>query len=246
MAYHWKSSSASPALVQALGTAADSVIARRFRHTRSQVIYLRDLHHIAAYRQPDLSAGQRKQVIASLRAGETLVATVRSFGLSYLTVHKIALEHGWQRSWIDHSRLRRPRQYFAAITRAELLDLYRSGMSMGLIGQRAGITRERVRQIAREEGLPPRGPELRRARERRRDELRTQWLREARRLHDAREVARARRVEQLTRFLNRARRLWRQGATISAIAAAYRISSKSMSWHIHIGRTRLGWFPRRA
>ncbi len=192
-----------------------------------------------------LDAAQLRRIAARLKKGDSKQAIRRDEELSYERVDAVARAMGWKRDWLsaavwDHRRT-------CGIDEKEVLTRFDRGETLQAIGDRAGITRERVRQIVRDSGRTPRRvaqkpqvEERRRSRERERVR---------RRLQRQVDVLRRRREadKRLEKYLVKANALWREGRSISQIAKAYRVPSNSMGWYIFMARSRLGavWFPRR-
>ncbi|MBA3845657.1 MAG: hypothetical protein H0X45_03305 [Planctomycetes bacterium] len=192
-----------------------------------------------------LDAAQLRRISARLKAGDSKQAIRRDEKLSYERVDAVARAMGWKRDWLaaavwDHRRT-------CVIDEKEVLKRFDAGETLQAIGERAGITRERVRQIVRDSGRTPRRvaqkpqvEERRRERERQRARARLQRQVDAlRRRRDA--------DKRLEKTLTKANALWRAGSSISQIAKTYRVPSNSMGWYIFMARSRLGaqWFPRR-
>ncbi len=192
-----------------------------------------------------LDGAQLRRIAARLKAGDSKQAIRRDEKLSYERVDAVARAMGWKRDWLsaavwDHRRT-------CAIDEKEVLKRFDAGETLQAIGDRAGITRERVRQMVRDAGRTarriaqkPQVEERRRERERQRARARLQRQVDAlRRRRDA--------DKRLVKHLAKANALWREGRSISQIAKAYRVPSNSMGWYIFMARTRLGapWFPRR-
>ncbi|HYE05695.1 MAG TPA: sigma factor-like helix-turn-helix DNA-binding protein [Planctomycetota bacterium] len=192
-----------------------------------------------------LDASQLRRIAARLKAGDSKQAIRRAEKLSYERVDAVARAMGWKRDWLaaavwDHRRT-------CAIDEKEILKRFDAGETLQAIGDRAGITRERVRQIVRDSGRTARRIAQKplveeRRRERERERARAKLQRQV-------EVLRRRRDadKRLEKHLAKANALWRDGRSISQIAKAYRVPSNSMGWYIFMARTRLGaqWFPRR-
>lgn len=180
----------------------------------------------------DLWAGLRKAEVA------------RSRGYSYAFVTAVACAIGWTRDWvigpIAGARAgTKPRASVIGTMKVEeMLLRFDAGEHLGSIGKRAGVSRERVRQVAKMHGRKPRA------------EVRAH-MKEVRRAQQVQEAA-ARRLERKTATIEaikkrwaRAERMWREGKTIAVIAAAYGVSTDNMAWYMHSCRRRYGMFPLR-
>jgi DNA-directed RNA polymerase specialized sigma24 family protein len=201
-----------------------------------------DLAAIASFAR--LALSEARALLLSLHAGETIGALTELHGLSWPRLRTIAEHVGWTTSWRRPGCNNSPRATLVGtMLVTEVIRRHLAGESLAAIGQDAGVSRERIRQIIKREHQPSK---LTLARERR-------VVREAKRAayQEQRRLARAARfqarVERFRAFIEPARIAWAAGATIDEIAGRFGLSGNAMGWHIHRGRQWLGsdTFPHR-
>lgn len=182
-----------------------------------------------------------ESIAQDLRDGMHLQDAVVKHSLPYARLRLISEAIGWQPSW-------RPVGYLTdgkcgTMLISEMLRLFDDGLSLTLIGAKAGVSRERVRQIAKAHGRKPRLAGIREAMEAR-DQLRL--ARRAARA-EAKRATWERRLAKRRDFLKVGNEMWAAGSSLSAVAAAYNIPANSFAWYMNFARRHLGpeWFPLR-
>lgn len=193
-----------------------------------------------------LEEGDAKQAITRLYDGDIQRRVAQTYDLKYWYVRMLTDHLGWRTDW------RRPGIItdfmVGKLTVEQVKVRFNAGDTLEAIGAAAGVTRERIRQVAQREGLVPRAVvREQRAVQRARDKALAKQ--EERRLRRERSnVLKQLSDERLAHLLQHANELWRQGLSHSAIAAAYNMKPNSMSWYIDRARKKLGatWFPRRS
>ena len=219
-------------------------------------------HHVPAD-IPDCAAVARalglpidvvSRIVESLRRGDQMMVCRGKTGSRISVIRRVAAQIGWRHSW------RRRALQVGNQTRASVLASYDAGIEIPDIAREAGVSVQRIRQVAAEEGRAPRGklprPErderIRREDQRRvareqaaqqRDVLKTTRSTDAR----IRAERRAARRADLERSVPRAHDLWCQRVPLADIAAAYRVSEGAMKYLIQQARRlRPDWFPHRS
>lgn len=169
-----------------------------------------------------------------LRSGLPLVRARRQLKLSQVAARKAATVIGWDISWVSPV----VRDHVGSMKKSEVVARVHVGESLAVVALRAGVSRERIRQMLVSLGDPGVSKRTRDAR--------------AGLIPDPiaeRKAAAAERREQRRRDfvagLTVAKEMWALGKPTREIADAYGVSTSKMSWRIHAGRKRLKWFPHR-
>jgi hypothetical protein len=235
-------------ILHELGIRPDKQLAEETGISRSIVMTIRRAIGIrAAVKSAFIIDPQvREDLITALRAGTPLSWAGERLHLSPKRARDVATEIGWDRTWVESSTWQSSKsERIGRLTRTKICALFKQNQTLEQIGNRAGVSRERIRQIVRDAGIEARNVTRAKARFAR---LLDDVERTVRKQREEPARRKRRQLEQrrhLTRFLKKARRLWDAGALIAEIADAYGVSTNSMSWHLHAGRVHLGWFPHR-
>ena len=185
---------------------------------------------------------EAEDAIRHLHDGGLQQALLEQLAIPYPAILQLCRHIGWTSSgWHKVGVLRGDR--VGSLDKATVLEMFKSEMTLKAIGEAAGVTREYIRIICLAEGLRSRS-EIRADRIQERTILRQQ-VRQARIAERARR--RQIRDDQLALYLDVARRMWRDNASIRDIAISYNLKTNSMAWYLHAARQRLGadWFPLR-
>lgn len=229
----------------AFGRRSDGEIAAAITGgSRSHITTLRRCLGIPRYVRPSMGPAAEEACREQIRQGRPLTAIAAALGVPWSSVRRVARTLGWARSWVVRPARGRS-NHVGRLAKAEVAALLSEGLTLPAVARRAGVSHQRIVQVRDELGLPSQTERHRRRRELARQ--RAERERRARRKRWLAERARrpARRRAKLRRFLARARRLYARGWSARRIAAAYGIPTRSMAWWIYIGRTQLGWFPKR-
>lgn len=226
-----------------IGVECDSELARRSGASRSQICWIRLSLQIPARPRVVIMDDQRRDCLRRVKAKETLKSVSAVTGLTIQTVKNLALSVGWNSSW---SRpLQQPSTTIGRITRTKMASLLRAGKTTYEVAELAGVSHQRITQVAKVIGMP----RLRELRSSIWDKQRRQREREKDLRRKRREKERAKRpallLAKLRRFLGPARKMYAKGRSVSGIAKRYQMSARSMSWWLFRGRRDLGWFPKR-
>lgn len=223
-----------------LGKISDVEISATLGISRTNLILYRRFLGIERFRRPImvLSPLQRRQVAARLKRGTRSHAVAGELGVSHALVLAVARELGV-------SLKSRKREAVGTLTRKQICKLLRQRIPLRDIGDLAGVSGERIRQIGRDAGIKPRMEEISERASRRRARRLARLEKQHQRRKIKSEQTKARNLRELARFLRRAQRMWDRELSIRSIAAAYGIAGNSMAWWIHQGRSQLGWFPYR-
>lgn len=169
-----------------------------------------------------------------LRSGLPLGRARRQVKLSQIPARKVATMIGWDTSWVTPP----VRDHVGSMKKSEVVARVHAGESLAVVAERAGVSRERIRQMLVSLGDPGVSKRTRDTR--------------AGLIPDpiaVRKAAAAERREQRRRDfmagLTLAKEMWAKGKPTREIADAYGLSTSKMSWRIHAGRKRLKWFPHR-
>ncbi len=101
--------------------------------------------------KPFFSADQEQEVIRRYTAGETLRAIGASYGVTWVPVQSVLKRHGIERRTLSDYRWQE-----TAENRAELVRLWKDGLSVQNIARTVGTGNDKVSRILREEGINPR------------------------------------------------------------------------------------------
>ena len=220
-----------------LGQVSDTVLAQEIGLYRSFVSTVRAYLGIARYRRQvsHLDHPQKEKIIAWIKDGKALNGICQRLALSIAVIRPIAASIGWHRSWVVNT----PRRtHVGRIATAQVLAWYESGRTLADIGSRAGVSRERIRQVAMREGKEPRHVIFARIREAKAVlKKRAQQLKVKRR--------HSRRLKVLKERLAVAHRLWKQGESAKDIAHHCHMGLFSLLSHMTRARCLLGWFTPR-
>lgn len=228
-----------------IGVESDTEVARRSCSYRPTISWIRSTLNIPARPRIVITVEQKAECLRRLRAGEPLNQVARAIDLGVVSVRNLAETIGWDESWSRQHRLPKPAMKIGRLSRARIEAELRKGANRSRLARLAGVSPQRIGQIATYAGIPgrrellrPKREAARLAKEKDRDKARKRRLRER--------LARpARYRAKLRKYLAKARTLHRRGKGISEIAKVYRMPTNSMAWWLFRGRRDLGWFPVR-
>lgn len=227
-----------------VGVETDTAIAQQSRVVRPLITWLRGVLRIPAAPWRAVAPDRRADCLRRVRARETLVAVSKATGLAITAVRKLAATIGWDRSWTRHHKQPKAAQ-IGRLSRARIEAELRKGTNRSKLARLAGVSHQRIGQIANAAGIPGRRTILRPVIAAKRAAKARATAKARRRRERERKARAARNRTKLRHFLMRARRLHARGFAISAIAKTYGLSANSMSWWLFKGRRELGWFPKR-
>lgn len=220
-----------------LGQVSDTVLAQETGLYRSFVSTVRAYLGIARCRRQasPLDHPQKEKIITWIKEGKALKWIGQQLAFPISVIRPIAASIGWHRSWVVNT----PRRtHVGRIAIAQVLAWYESGRTLADIGSRAGVSRERIRQVVMREGKEPRRVILARIREAKAVlKKRAQQLKVKQR--------QSRRLKFLKERLAVAHRLWKQGESVKDIAHHGHMGLSSLLGYITKARGELGWFTPR-
>lgn len=228
-----------------IGVEADTELARRSGGPRSQICWIRHSLHIPARPAVVITPAQRRECLRRVRARESLKSIAAVTGLTVQTVKTLALPLGWTPEWTKHHARPKRSNTVGRLSRIEMERLLRAGKKLREVADLAGVSAQRIVQVAKAIGMPGQHELSRPQREKRRRERERERELKRRRRAKERAARPAKLLATLRRYLGRARQLYDKGLSISDIAKRYQIPPQSMSWWLFRGRRQLGWFPRR-
>ncbi|MGC4055839.1 MAG: sigma factor-like helix-turn-helix DNA-binding protein [Paludibaculum sp.] len=172
-----------------------------------------------------LSIPDTRRFLLAIFQGDNLYRVGEAFDLSWHHLRPVADHLGWSLSWRVLGRNRK--MTVGSMSVEEVIRRHLAGETLQAIGDLAGVTRERIRQIIKREGQPEKMTIIRAKAKIRdaalaEDRARRRAIREERseRLH---ELAKARFLV----FIEPARQAWANGATIESIAKQYGAQKES-------------------
>lgn len=229
-----------------LGQMADEEMSRVSGVSRGTVWGLRRRLGIPVYSRvaPEVPAALKAQVRARILAREKLKGIARDMRISWLALRAFATEVGYDPAW-KRVHMTPPSKTVGCMTKMDVLRRFDAGETLDSIAKRAGVSRERIRQVAEKAGRHARQAGRHRTAVRRRAKIRAAIERRQAQLPAKMKRTAERRRKKEVRFLTVARKLWRRGQTIRAIAQVYGLTTNSMGWWIYVGRKHLRWFPHR-
>jgi hypothetical protein len=152
---------------------------------------------------------------------------------------------------LKDNRGAKPSDKCGKMTKKEVLDLHKQGVKHPFIAKRAGVSRERIRQIVEKAGLVPR-------RFTQQAELKIRKAQKAKDLADRRKererlkpIHAAAAIKKRCEYMGKANEMWAKGDWMKVIAKDYKIPMSSLSWYIGFCRKHgaecgsPGMFPQR-
>ena len=190
--------------LEMIGARTDIEVAQSSGCARSLICEIRCALQIPACLRVVITKEQHADCVRRIRAREPLRNVAAKTGVTYLRVHAIAKALGWDRSWTSYSK---PRQstHVGKITKATVRRMLDEGADLKAVAKMAGVSPQRIAQVAKVDGIPNRREHfapVREARWKQRESERMvnrdQWLKNRAR-------RKVQRVAKLRRYLTRAR-----------------------------------------
>jgi AraC-like DNA-binding protein len=234
-----------------LGLVTDDDFAARTGRSRADVLALRHRLGIPP-RKPErvraatVDLDRRRRVLLAIAAGMPLDWIADAVGLSPWERSRVAEVVGWDRSWVNPALfLREKATAIGRLSRADIALLHQQGWGLDVIGRLAGVSRERIRQVARDQGCEAIRSRQQRVRTHRQETQAKERAERQRLKPDLMAKAAQQRRDTFEVTWAQARQWWDEGVPLPEIARRCGVSSNSMSWTIHTGRSLYGFFPYR-
>jgi hypothetical protein len=144
-----------------VGFESDTEVARRSRSQRPLISWLRAALNIAARPRTVITRDQRLECLRRLRAREPLSKVAQSLGIGVVSARKLANSIGWDESWTRHHRGAKPAKQIGRLSRVYIETELRKGANRSHLAQLAGVSHQRIGQIAVYAGIPSRKELLR-------------------------------------------------------------------------------------